>query len=175
MLSAAVYRLTQENVVSSIPGSDYDEQTGKERSKGLELELKAGLTPDLNLSVAYSYTDAHIIKDNDPVLEGSRIEGIPYHSASLWLDYRLTQFGLPGLKVGAGARYNGTTKTSASITDRNIPAYTLVDALISYDINSHWQLSAKVQNLANKRYLYCANSCRYGDERTAISSLSYRW
>lgn len=175
MLSAAVYRLTQENVVSSIPGSDYDEQTGKERSKGLELELKAGLTPDLNLSAAYSYTDAHIIKDNDPVLEGSRIEGIPYHSASLWLDYRLTQFGLPGLKVGAGARYNGTTKTSASITDRNIPAYTLVDALISYDINSHWQLSAKVQNLANKRYLYCANSCRYGDERTAISSLSYRW
>ncbi|ASL26317.1 TonB-dependent siderophore receptor [Azotobacter chroococcum] len=175
MLSAAVYRLTQENVVSSIPGSDFDEQTGKERSKGLELELKAGLTPQLNLSASYAYTDAHIIADNDPVLEGSRIEGIPYHSASLWLDYRLARLGLPNLKIGAGARYNGTTRTSASVSDRNIPAYTLVDALLSYDLDAHWQMTAKVQNLTNKRYLYCANACRYGDERTAIGTLSYRW
>lgn len=175
MLSAAVYRLTQENVVSSIPGSDFDEQTGKERSKGLELELKAGLTDNLNLSAAYSYTDAHIIADNDPVLKGARVEGVPYHSASLWLDYRLTDFGWPGLKIGAGTRYNGTTRTSASVSDRNIPAYMVTDALLSYDLDPHWQLTAKVQNLTNKRYLYCANSCRYGDERTAISSLSYRW
>ena len=36
-------------------------------------------------------------------------------------------------------------------------------------------MTAKVQNLTNKRYLYCANACRYGDERTAIGTLSYRW
>lgn len=175
LLSAALYQLTQRNVTSSIPGSDFDEQTGKERSKGLELEAKAQLTDNLAFSASYAYTDAHVIADNDPQLEGSRIEGTPYHSASLWLDYRLAALGLHGVSVGAGARYNGTTHTLPSISDRKIPAYTLFDARLSYALDDHWQLAVRAQNLTNQRYLYCANSCRYGDERSLVGSVSYNW
>ncbi|BAP45350.1 TonB-dependent siderophore receptor protein [Pseudomonas sp. StFLB209] len=175
LLSAALYQLTQRNVTSSIPGSDFDEQTGKERSKGLELEAKAQLTDNLAFSAGYAYTDAHVIADNDPQLEGSRIEGTPYHSASLWLDYRLAALGLHGVSVGAGARYNGTTHTLPSISDRKIPAYTLFDARLSYALDDHWQLAVRAQNLTNQRYLYCANSCRYGDERSLVGSVSYNW
>ncbi|TBV09646.1 TonB-dependent siderophore receptor [Stutzerimonas kirkiae] len=175
MLSAALYQLTQSNVLSAIPGADFDEQTGRERSKGLELEAKGQLTPALAITAAYAYTDAHIIDDNNATLEGSRVEGTPYHSASLWLDYRMEAFGLPGLSLGAGARYNGTTHTQPSISDRKIPAYTLFDARISYSLDEHWQLSLKGQNLGDQRYLYCANSCRYGDERSLIGSVSYSW
>ncbi|MFT2158185.1 TonB-dependent siderophore receptor [Pseudomonas putida] len=89
LISAAVYRLTQRNVLTSIPGSDFDEQTGKERSTGFELETKAQLSENLGMNATYAYTDAHVISDNDKTLEGSRIEGTPYHSAALWLDYRL--------------------------------------------------------------------------------------
>ncbi|MCO8165202.1 TonB-dependent siderophore receptor [Pseudomonas sp. 21LCFQ010] len=175
LLSAALYQLTQRNVTSSIPGSDFDEQTGKERSKGLELEAKAQVTDNLAFSAGYAYTDAHVIADNDPQLEGSRIEGTPYHSASLWLDYRLAALGLHGVSVGAGARYNGTTHTLPSISDRKIPAYTLFDARLSYALDDHWQLAVRAQNLTNQRYLYCANSCRYGDERSLVGSVSYNW
>lgn len=172
MLSAAVYQLTQRNVLSSIPGSDYDEQTGKERSTGLELEIKTHLSARLALSASYTYTDAHIIEDNDPAVEGTRIEGTPYHSAALWMEYRWPTLGLT---LGAGARHTGATRTLASISTRDIPAYTLVDARLGYLLDEHWQLDLKAQNLTNQRYLYCANSCRYGDERSVIASVSYRW
>lgn len=175
LISAAVYQLTQRNVLTSIAGSDFDEQTGKERSTGFELEAKAQLTSDLAMNATYAYTDAHIISDNDKALEGSRIEGTPYHSAALWLDYRLSWLGLPDVSVGAGARYNGTTHTVPSVSDRKIPAYTLFDARVTYRVNDQWQVSARAQNLANERYLYCANSCRYGDERSVVGSLSYNW
>ena len=175
LISAALYQLTQSNVTSSIPGSDFDEQTGKERSTGLEIEAKGQLSENLGFSAGYAYTDAHVIADNDTQLEGSRIEGTPYHSASLWLDYRLAALGLRDVSVGAGARYNGTTHTLPSISDRKIAAYTLFDARISYALDAHWQLSARAQNLTNERYMYCANSCRYGDERSLVGAVSYNW
>lgn len=175
LISAAVYQLTQSNVTSSIPGSDFDEQTGKERSTGLEIEAKGQLSENLGFSAGYAYTDAHVIADNDVQLQGSRIEGTPYHSASLWLDYRLAALGLRDVTLGAGARYNGTTHTLPSISDRKIAAYTLFDARISYVLNEHWLLSARAQNLTNERYMYCANSCRYGDERSVVGSVSYSW
>ncbi len=175
LISAAVYQLTQKNVLTSIPGSDFDEQTGKERSTGFELETKAQLSSNLALNATYAYTDAHIIADNDKTLEGARIEGTPYHSAALWLDYRLSLLGLDRVTVGGGARYNGTTHTTPSVTDRKIPAYTLFDARITYEVDANWQVSARAQNLANERYLYCANSCRYGDERSVVGSVSYLW
>jgi len=175
LISAAVYRLTQRNVLTSIPGSDFDEQTGKERSTGFELETKAQLSENLGMNATYAYTDAHVISDNDKTLEGSRIEGTPYHSAALWLDYRLALLGLPNLSVGAGARYNGTTHTVPSISDRKVPAYTLFDARITYRVDENWQVSARAQNLGNERYLYCANSCRYGDERSLVGAVSYNW
>lgn len=175
MLSAAVYQLTQKNVITSIPGSDFDEQTGKERSKGFEFEAKAQLTPMLALNASYAYTDAHIIADNDKSLEGSRIEGTPYHSGALWLDYRLAALGLPKVTVGSGVRYNGTTHTTPSVSDRKMPAYTLFDARISYEVDANWQVSVRAQNLTNERYIYCANSCRYGDERSVVSAVSYKW
>ena len=33
----------------------------------------------------------------------------------------------------------------------------------------------KAQNLTNEKYLFCNASCRYGDERTLIGSVNYRW
>lgn len=175
LISAAVYQLTQRNVLTSIAGSDFDEQTGKERSTGFELETKAQLTPNLAFNATYAYTDAHVIADNDKTLEGSRIEGTPYHSAALWLDYRLGLLGMERVTVGGGARYNGTTHTVPSISDRKIPAYTLFDARVTYELDANWQVSARAQNLTNERYLYCANSCRYGDERSVVGAVSYTW
>ncbi|MFT2158184.1 hypothetical protein [Pseudomonas putida] len=82
---------------------------------------------------------------------------------------------MPNLSVGAGARYNGTTHTVPSISDRKIPANTLFDARITYRVDENWQVSARAQKLGNERYLYCANSCRYGDERSLVGAVSYNW
>jgi iron complex outermembrane receptor protein len=175
LLSAAVYRLDQDNSLSLDAATNTYVQYGKTRSKGLELEAKSNLTDNLQLSAGYAYTDTHVLQDQTASNVGKRIEGVPYNSASLWASYRLAALGMPQLKVAGGARYTGTTRTTPSAYDGKIPAYTLVDALISYDVDSHWQVQAKAQNLMDKKYLYCNTTCRYGDERSLIGSVTYRW
>lgn len=175
LLSAAVYRLDQDNSLSLDATTNTYVQYGKTRSKGLELEAKSNLTDNLQLSAGYAYTDTHVLQDQTASNVGKRIEGVPYNSASLWASYRLAALGLPQLKVAGGARYTGTTRTTPSAYDGKIAAYTLVDALVSYDVDSHWQVQAKAQNLMDKKYLYCNTTCRYGDERSLIGSVTYRW
>lgn len=175
MLSAAVYELTQTNAITYDALTAQYEQYGKSRSKGLELEAKTDLTDNMSMTAGYTYTDAHVLEDNVVTNIGKRLEGVPYHNASLWTDYRLAAFGLPQVKVGVGALYTGTTRTTPTVTDRKIPAYTRFDARVSYDIDEHWQLAAKAQNLTNESYLSCTTSCRYGDERSVIGSVSYQW
>jgi iron complex outermembrane receptor protein len=175
LLSAAVYQLDQDNSLSLDSLTNTYVQYGKTRSKGLELEAKGNLTENLQLSVGYAYTDTHVLEDQTASNVGKRIEGVPYNSASLWVSYRLASLGLERLLVGAGARYTGTTRTTESVYDGKIPAYTLIDALVSYDVDSNWQLQAKAQNLFDRKYLYCNTTCRYGDERSLIGSVTYKW
>lgn len=175
LLSAALYSLTQTNAITYDALTAQYEQYGKSRSKGVELEAKTQWTDNLSMTAAYTYTDAHVLEDNVVSNVGKRLEGVPYHNASFWTDYGLAEFGLPQLKIGLGALYTGTTRTSPLITDRKIPAYSRFDARISYDIDEHWQLTAKAQNLTNESYLSCSTSCRYGDERSVIGAVSYQW
>lgn len=175
MISAAVYQLDQDNSLSLDSSTNTYVQYGKTRSKGVELEAKSKWGDNLDLSVGYAYTDTHVLQDQTASNVGKRIEGVPYNSASLWASYRLAAVGLDQVRIGGGARYIGTTRTTPSVYDGKIPAYTLVDALISYEVDSHWQLQAKAQNLFDKKYLYCNTTCRYGDERSVIGSVTYRW
>lgn len=175
-LSAALYQLTQTNVLTEDPvDSGYNVQTGKVRSRGLELEARMALTRALSLTAAYNYTDARTIADNDPALVGRRTEGVPRHTASLWVDYKLAALGLERARVGAGVRYVGPLATASSASVRETAGYTLIDLLLSYQLDAHWLASLKVQNLADKRYLHCASTCRYGDLRTVTATLGYRW
>lgn len=176
IISMALYQLTQNNALTSDPAdSSFNVQTGEIRSRGLELEMKSEITSNLNFITSYAYTDARVTKDNNMLKKGSRVEGVPYNTASLWSDYRLASLGLPQVTVGAGARYIGTTKTSPSVSSDKIPAYTLFDTKISYQPVNNLTLSLKVQNLTDEKYLYCNTVCRYGDERSVIGGLSYQW
>ncbi len=173
LLSAAVYELTQENVVKT----DFNgnaQQIGEQRSRGLELEAKADVTPQLTLLASYAYTDARITKSANPSEKGQRSEDTPYHQAALWADYNFGLFGVPQLKVGAGARYKGTTQASG--IDSQMPAYTLFDLRASYQLNKNWDVAINANNVTNKAYTYCEFAiCRYGDEREVVTSVNFRW
>jgi iron complex outermembrane receptor protein len=175
LLSAAVYQLVQKNVLTQDPTDiTYSVQTGEVRSRGLELEAKTEVTPNLSLIGSYAYIDARITKSNIASEIGQRSEDTPYHQAALWADYRLAELGLPQLRIGGGARYKGTTQASGVPSE--MPAYTLYDARASYEINPHWEVALNANNVTNKRYTYCEFAiCRYGDERQLVSSVTYRW
>ncbi len=174
LLSAAVYELTQKNVVKRDLAGLNPQQIGEQRSRGLELEAKTDVTPQLSVIATYAYTDARITKSQVQSEVGQRSEDTPYHQAAIWADYNFALFGLPQLKVGGGARYKGTTQASG--IDSQMPAYTLFDAMASYQIDKNWDVSVNANNVTNKKYTYCEFAiCRYGDERELVTSVNYRW
>lgn len=174
LLSAAVYELTQRNVLKPDQLNNTYTQTGEVRSRGLELEARADLTPNASLIASYAYVDARITKSTIATEIDQRSEDTPYHQAALWADYRFTDFGLPQLRIGGGARYKGSTQ--ASQIDSGLPPYTLFDAMASYTIDDNWEVTVNASNLTNKQYTYCEFAiCRYGDERQVVSTVSYRW
>ncbi|WP_287815283.1 TonB-dependent receptor [Pseudomonas sp.] len=61
---------------------------------------------------------------------------------------------LDKLRIGGGARYTGTIRTTASVYDGKIrpPPWWMH---ISYEVDSHWQVQAKAKNLFAKKHLYC--------------------
>jgi iron complex outermembrane receptor protein len=174
LLSAAVYELTQTNVLKEDPVTEEFRQTGKVRSRGLELEAKADVTPALSVIASYSYTDARTIKSTIDSEINQRIDETPYHQAALWATYNLVNWGIPKLTVGGGARYMGTTPVSG--LDSSMPAYTLFDAMARYQIDDQWTVTVNATNLTNKLYTTCdAVDCQYGDERTLVTSLNFNW
>jgi iron complex outermembrane receptor protein len=173
LFSAAVYQLTQDNVVSANLAGDLT-QIGQQRARGLELEAKAELTDYLTVVGSYAYTDARITKSEVAAEIGRRSENTPYHQAALWMTYDLAQLGVEGLSVGGGVRYKGTTRASG--IDHGIPANAVVDALVRYDVNENVTLSVNATNLFGKDYVNCEfSSCQYGDDREVMASVRIRW
>lgn len=174
LLSAAVYELVQDNVLKFDAGQNTYRQTGQVRARGFELEAKAEVSRALSVIASYAYTDARITRSTIASEIGQRSEDTPYHQAAIWADYNFAAWGMPKLRLAAGARYKGTTQASGIATP--MPAYTLIDAMLGYRIDAHWDFSLNVSNLANKKFTYCEFAiCRYGDARQASANLTYRW
>ncbi|QJP16866.1 TonB-dependent siderophore receptor [Starkeya sp. ORNL1] len=178
LLSAAVYQLTQTNVVSyTATGLSY--QVGEVRSRGIELEARAQFE-DFGLIGAYAYTDAEILDSAVESQIGQQVELVPRNTFALWADYKLS-LGLRGLTVGAGVRYIG--ETNMLDVEPDVPGYTLVDAMLRYDLGAldrrldGTTLTVNARNLFDKQYFTCAGStgCRYGEPATVTATLTYKW
>ncbi|MGM0783106.1 MAG: TonB-dependent siderophore receptor [Pseudomonadota bacterium] len=163
-VTAALFDIEESNSFATAPGG-YQTQEGEITSSGFELEGVGYLTDALKLTAAYTYTDARDKNDDRAAL-------IPRHMASAWLDYDFEGTALNGLKVGAGIRHVGES-VDGSIT---VPDYTVGDAMASYDFNSHWTAQVNVNNVTDEEYVAsCDFWCYYGESRSVIGSLSYRW
>lgn len=173
-LSAAVYQLSQTNVLTPDPvNTTYSIQTGEVRSRGVELEAKTVVNKVWNIIASYTYTDSIATKTNVAAQLNQQVAAVPKNTASFWSDYTFTKLGLPGLRLGGAVRYIGKTNLPGLSFD--VPDYTLVDLYGSYNF-SRFRLALNVKNLANHTYYYCntTTQCRYGDPRTIVGTLSYR-
>jgi len=177
MLSAALFDLTRKNVLTPDPvDPTFLVQTGKVRSRGLELEARARVTPQVDVIAAYTYTDAKVTKSNLPEEEGERFN-TPRHVASLWADVNLSKWVSEGLRAGAGVRYVASRPDRPSSGSLGGAGYTLLDARVSYEAGP-WLYALNVTNLTDKTYIpsICYNGlCDYGEPRRIIGTVSYRW
>jgi len=179
MLSAAVFDLTQKNVVTYNSFGDAFQQ-GKVHSRGFELEAR-GQVGDLGLIAAYTFTDATIEQSAKSYEIGEQVALVPRHSFSIWADYDLDKVGVKGVNVGAGLRYVG--KTNLPDMEQDVPAYTMVDAMVRFDLGAFkhelegTSVTINARNLFDKKYYTCVaqDGCRYGEPLTVTATLGYKW
>ncbi|WP_280561764.1 TonB-dependent siderophore receptor [Chromohalobacter sp. 48-RD10] len=171
-MTAAVFDLKETNTLYT-NDQFIQSQGGERHSQGFELEGVGYLTEQLQLTAAYTYLDTTI---EDPERGEFRAGLTPRHQASLWLDYGFEDGALNGLDVGAGARYVGESVNADPNRDDEVSSYTVYDAMASYDITPDWTAKVNVTNLTDKDYISgCDSWCYYGESRSVIGSLKYRW
>lgn len=180
LLSAAVYQLTQTNVLTpdNTPGrpAGFSVQTGEVRTRGVEAEAQAEIAKDLSLLVAYAWFDPEITQSNTVGEKGQRPTFVPRQTLSVFSDYRLASLDLPDVKIGAGARYIGASNIVGATFDNK--AYTLVDAVVEWTPGPY-RFALNARNLLDKKYTAClaggVNACRYGDPQQFAFTAGYRF
>lgn len=180
LLSAAVYQLTQTNVLTTdnrtgVPAG-FNVQTGEVRVRGIEAEAQAEVVRNLNLLLAYAWFDPEITRSNVAGEQGQRPTFVPRQTLSLFSDYRLADLGLKDVKIGAGARYVGKSNIVGATFDNK--AYMLIDTIAEWTPGP-WRIAFNARNLFDKKYTSClsggVNACRYGDPQQFTGTIGYRF
>lgn len=175
--SAALYRLKEKNRLSTDPDPDHPNssiQLGEVTVEGIELEANARLA-SWDILAAYTCMDARQTRGgaDEAGAIGNQLGSIPKHSASLWGVHRLA--AVPGLRLGAGLRYAGSSSDELEIT--TVPSVTLLDLLVDYETGP-WRLALNINNATDKTYIATCLSrgdCWFGTKRKAQLTVAYRW
>ncbi|WP_187669226.1 TonB-dependent siderophore receptor [Zestomonas carbonaria] len=181
--TASLYDLRKQDDVIFDTVLNDNRQVGESRSKGVELEATSDLSENLNLTAAYTYTDARVTRDNQTsLIEGHQMTGVPRNQASIWANYRFLDGLLRGLRLGGGVRHFDSTFAYTNPTTLygklDTGDVTLVDAAIGYALDDHWSVDLNVKNLFDQEYVSGCNNagrCYWGEERTVLGSVSLRW
>ncbi|MGK3135786.1 ferrichrome porin FhuA [Pantoea trifolii] len=188
VITGAVYQLTKTKNLTADPNSlQFSVQGGEIRSRGVELEAKAAINANINLTAAYSYTDAEYT--HDTLLKGKTPVQVPKHMASIWSDYTFHETALSGVTLGAGVRYVGESKGIYSANDPanenqnfDVAGYTTVDAALKYDLARFGMpgstIGVNVNNLFDREYVascYRDYACYWGAERQIVGTATFRF
>lgn len=178
LFTASVYQLEKKDITISVADSmtgNITRQTiGKSRVRGLDLEAKAELFDNFDLTAGYSYMESEVLKGvvyGDDV-SGNEFSVAPNNTASLWGNYSLFN---DALSVGLGTRYVGSYYFDAQNTEKS-EAATLFDGAISYQFAKSTGLSFNVHNIADKQYVVGSGTADYYNPgRSFTLNLNHAW
>ncbi len=146
--------------------TQYENVDGGE-SKGIEVEAAYILSDALKAAGSYSYTDTKNAN-------GEKFFGVPEHEIGLNLDYRFLEKFNVNLAIALESEevvplFDSTT----FILQRyNNDGYTRVDLALGYDLNEHFNLWTRIENLFDEDYIisgYQASGiCFYGGIKAAL-------
>lgn len=173
-LTATIYRTSNRDDIlfrsAGLTQHGYFSNFPRTRHQGLDLSATAERGP-FAARFSYSWLDAVYAADgslftgtrNVAVAPGTRIAGLPRHSAKLALDWKAGG----GLTLGAELRAFSSQGTqgnedglAADLEDGRTPqradlrtrGYALLALRLSYKPQRDWEVFARVNNVANRRY-----------------------
>lgn len=148
----AVFRLDRTNATTPDPENVTTTiNIGATRTEGVELALTGRITPDWQMSAAYTYQDARL-NGNDAV----RLAQVPEHQFALWNRYQATRkLGL-GLGVVHQASQFAAIRTAPTTT--RLPAFTRVDAAAFFKATDRLEFQLNIENLLDESYFSDAHN-----------------
>ncbi|WP_133407284.1 TonB-dependent receptor [Parashewanella tropica] len=163
-----------EQETPGIPQFFFDKE---EKTKGVELDVNALLNEQWKFNVNALYQDAYeaAVKGQ----ESGKKKGVPRATASTWVTYTNTMFGLSNpLSLSAGVKYMDKRTTGSKwfgVPNGYVPAYTVVDTAASYQVQN-WTFKLNLNNLFNKYYYKKAlfQGGLPGEERNVKLTVSYK-
>ncbi len=186
LATAALFQTTKSDVMEGTGSyaSTGSLNTGKNRTRGIELGLVGNVTDKLTMQAGLALMNAEILDSFNPILRGLTISNFAKKSASLQVKYQFTDaFALGGAAVYQGKRYGGQPDTAparvGATTEygRPVPSYTKYDLFATYRINKATELRFNVLNATDKEHylaVYQGGFFLYkGDARSYRLTLSY--
>ncbi|MGQ3289706.1 TonB-dependent siderophore receptor [Sphingopyxis sp.] len=178
LVTAAYYDIVEQNRPTNDPADPINVfQTGEVTSKGFEIEGAFDLPGNFQLTAAYSHNNARVSESLYTYEEGARVNDVPRDQASLWAVKAVPLGADALLRIGAGVRHIGNTRSTGPTSAITTPSYTLVDALVSVDWN-RWTAAVNASNLFDKSYFTACRTfgdCFSGNRRYVVASLGYRF
>jgi iron complex outermembrane recepter protein len=181
-LNAAIYEINQKNLLQNADVPAFPDSLttrGGERSQGFEMDIAGFILPNWQINASYSYIDARIVEDRDPLLKNARKQNTPYHSGNIWTRYNFAHGSkLKGLGIGLGLQAMGN-RVPWFTRAFEIPGYSVVDMALYYTPGkSNMQLALNAGNIFNKTYwLGAQNYLRLfpGAPRNVMLTATYKF
>jgi len=143
----ALFDITRDNVAAITADPRFYAVSDQQRSRGVEVDARWSPVSGLDLTAAYTYTHIRVTEgDND----GATPRNVPAHMYSAWAHYRLQEGPLEGFGFGAGVSHY-TKQQGDDGNTFTLPAYTLVDATVSYE-QGPYRAQLNVSNLFDEEY-----------------------
>lgn len=206
LTTVALFQTERRNVAitGKTPGEPDSEETlqgyGKQIVKGIELSATGHITSEWSVFAGLGLLDSE--RQHSAFLDAARREASPNDygdylttdgdelaftpnvSANLWTTYRFTN----GFTVGGGVKHVGDSYVGRpDDADRiipngqfgELPGYTVVNAVFSYDVGSKLSLRLNVDNITDELYAVSSNwpaqRVLLGTSRAFLLSADYRF
>lgn len=172
--TVSVYDIKVENIARQVPGNTYYVQDNTQKSRGLDVDILANPVAGLNIAMGYGYNDIRYTADKGNVgFLDNRVEGAPYHAGNIWVNYGFTSGVLKGLGFGAGGNGQSNCFTN-NLNTITLNGYTVFGASVFYDATK-FRLTAKIDNIANKKYFTYNSWLFAGPTRMLAFNVTYRF
>ena len=151
-------------------------QDGTRLSRGVELDLTAAPVEGLALILSYSRNDSKTTKAAANVNDLRPTEAGPKNLFNAWANYTVQRGFVKGLGIGAGVNYASENITTNSVSTGQfiLPAYTLLNASVSYSYKNY-ELAIKGNNLTDKTYFKGWTTVNPSMPRNILGSVAYRF
>lgn len=164
--TAAYFDIVKDNVLVLL-SSGASEQNGQEASKGFEVDLRFQPVRSLQTILGYTFTDAKVTKDNDPLRVGAQLINSARHAFNAWGRYDFPSGPARGFGLGVGVIYRGyrpgsfpnqVVRTGEPVPGQpvaqrvlDLPSYFRLDSSVYY-VKSRYEVTLKVTNLLDEAY-----------------------